>query len=146
MKMRMGTGYLVFMALVVAATIVGLGWLREHNLSTLAYCTIGSMAALATQQVGECVKEYVATSKHDAKIANEKIRLLVNTLNAAAIATIAAGVIAPFIVERKFPLSEVESFLWLVVGLYAHLKARGLLNYLKDEDAFGSGVPSLGSQ
>jgi len=40
----------------------------------------------------------------------------------------------------------VESFLWLVVGLYAHLKARGLLNYLKDEDAFGSGVPSLGSQ
>ena len=146
MKMQMGTGFLVLVAFLVACTIASLGWLRDNNFSTTAYCVIGALAAFAFQKAGEGVKTYVAISKHDAKVANEKIRLLVNTLNAAAMATIAAGVIAPFVLENKFPLSEVESFLWLVLGLYAHLKARGLFNYLKDEEAFEMIAPALNSQ
>lgn len=142
MKMPMGTLWLVLVGVIVAGVLAGREWLDARGLSLGAYGAIGALCAWTLDQIGKEIAAYQATSKLDAKIANEKIRLLVTSLNALAIAAVVVGALTPFISTGAFPLSEAGLFIWLVLGIFTHLKARSFLNFLKDEDGFAASVPT----
>jgi len=81
------------------------------------------------------MRDYAPQSKLDAKIANEKLKLTVQAINASAIAIVAFWVAQKIFTENENPFSNPLIALYLAVAVWWHWVARQMLNFLKDEDA-----------
>jgi len=92
---------------------------------------------------GSELKAYKPVSALDARIANEKIKLWIGTLNAVANALIIGGLAVPVVglvtqpdtFGAQLPTENAVAFLVVAFGGYLHIRARNVLNALKDEQA-----------
>ncbi len=72
--------------------------------------------------------------KHDAKRFNEHIKLLVTSLNAAALIVLAASLLQPIILSgpgRVFSAPQI--WVWISLGVTLHLMAQALIRLLRPE-------------
>jgi len=138
----MGTTYIVLVVLMVITVTLASSWLNAHNLSLFSTSIVGFSCAATIYLIGNDIDAYEPSSKWDARISNEKIKLLVGSFNAAGLTAIAAGALNPIITDLSSDTnissdaSDLGPMLWIAIGTYIHIKARNLLNFLKDEDAF----------
>jgi len=129
--------YSVFFALV----LIFRTQLDVWGISNFAFALLGPALGNVIELSAKQIKSYRPTSAIDAKIANEKIKLWISTLNATAITLIGAGVALPLIQAVNapqqalsfLPTENLASFLLIVLGGYIHVRARGIYNFLKDE-------------
>lgn len=80
------------------------------------------------EEVGEASRRKLA-----AKRANERVKLLANTLNALAIGVAGAGLIVP-IVGEPTALFDAKRPAWLLFAAILHVCAQGALGLLRSED------------
>lgn len=135
------------MALYAAAfafVLLFVDQISKFGIGNLVFGIMGCAFAFVIEICGNQINLYVPKSSHDAKIANEKIKLWITTLNSLGIALLAAGFAVPIIETFRSPHSGAEnlpvvslsSFMLLAAGGYVHVRARSIFNYLKDEKAF----------
>ncbi len=108
-----------------------------------AFAVLGVLFGQVIEICGKQIRAYQPSSVLDAKIANEKIKLWVSTLNLTAGSFLIAGVAVPVIAtfadpqagSLKLPTTNYASFGLIILGIYVHIRARRVFNYLKDESA-----------
>lgn len=141
MQMRMGGWLLAAYSVLFALVLIFRDKLDLFGLSNFAFALLGPALGNVIEVSAKQIKSYQPTSALDAKIANEKIKLWISTLNATAITLIGAGFALPLIQSVNnpqnalalLPTENIASFLLIVLGGYIHIRARGIFNFLKDE-------------
>ena len=72
--------------------------------------------------------------KHDAKRFNEHVKLLVTSLNAAALVILAASVLQPIILSGpQAVFSAPRIWIWIGLGIALHLLAQAFIRLLRPE-------------
>ena len=70
-----------------------------------------------------------------AKMHNERLKLVVNALNAVSIALVGASVVLPVVRDANFAvLGEFGTWAWLVSGFALHGVAHLALGFMRSED------------
>ena len=82
------------------------------------------------------MRDYAPTSKLDAKIANEKIKLTAQALNAMPVAIFGLWIANKIFTESANPFSSPVVALYMAFAVFCHWMARQTFNFLKDEEAF----------
>ena len=137
----MGGSALAIYAVAFALILIFRPHLDRLGVERIVFGTMATVLAWVIESCGYQIRSYVPTTSHDAKIANEKIKLWVTTLNSIALALIAAGFVLPVVETFKspnvgaasLPTENLASFLLIAVVGYVHIRARSMFNYLKDE-------------
>jgi hypothetical protein len=75
-----------------------------------------------------------ARRKLQAKRLNEHIKLLMTTVNAAALIVLGAGVLQPLVASAaNRALSGPGTWVWIALGVTLHLLAQALIRFIRSE-------------
>lgn len=108
-----------------------------------AYGGFGALLMQLFRETSKSISKYVPVNKLDAKIANERIKLLATTVNALALAVGAIGVLGPMITTGDGPFTNPVRVIAIVLAFWMHLSASQMLKNLKDEEGpFASVEPA----
>lgn len=134
MAMRMGGLALLVFAVFLGAILMNRHWLESAGMFGVALSFAAPAFGTTLEIAGHQIRNYSPTSRHDAKIANEKIKMLAASINAVALGIAVIWIIQPTLL-LKFPINDVGSLLATIFAFYVHTQARRVLGYMKDEDA-----------
>jgi len=134
MKMPSGAAALIFY-LILWALLFGWQKYMPPRIGQTVPMILGVALPLFLGGVRARLRDYRPSSKLDARIANEKIKLTVQAINASAIAIVGFWVASKIFTENENPFSNPLTALYLAIAVWWHWTARQMLNFLKDEDA-----------
>lgn len=92
----------------------------------------GALIGLLASGIGKEIDRYTPSSELDAKICNERIKLIVTVFNALAIALM-IGALARPVVEMTFNIVTAQNVVVLIIGTICHAGTHHILAKLKDE-------------
>jgi hypothetical protein len=130
----------VYLAVCFSAALIptpNLGWISKEALGLSLTCVLTFLGPRVLKSYQSSIKDFKPINKHEAKIANEQIKLIATFLNSGSIAIFVIVVIGPYFNQINQSRSDnILIILGIVIIFFANIGARNTLGCLKNEDTF----------